>query len=260
VALNTAHLDGSLQLAFQPIVSAENGHAVQAFEALLRWQCPGFGAVSPVEFIALAEESERILVLGRWVLQQACEQAVRWQLEAEPAPKVAVNTSIHQLVDPAFSELVRATLRQTGLVAERLVIEVTESVFDENNSQQALSSLLALHHLGVEIHIDDFGTGYSSLSRLREFPLNAIKIDKSFVLHQDERSLAVIEGAVLIAHRFGLRVIAEGIETAEQATRLAGLGVDEFQGYHFGRPAPQAAEDWVAQRAAVASGAGAAQV
>ena len=119
------------------------------------------------------------------------------------------------------------------------MIEVTESVLDAQHLQQALTSLHALHQLGVEIHIDDFGTGYSSLSRLREFPVHAIKIDKSFALSGDVRSMAVIEGAVLIAHRFGLRVIAEGIESAGQASALALLGVDELQGYWFGRPSAQ---------------------
>jgi len=236
VALNTAHQDGSLHVLFQPIVCAHSGVPV-AYEALLRWHCAGLGPVSPEEFILLAEETDHIVALGHWVLHQACQTAAGWP---GPTPaKVAVNTSIRQLVRADFCAEVSAALAQSGLPAVRLVIEVTESVLDAQHLQQALTSLHALHQLGVEIHIDDFGTGYSSLSRLREFPVHAIKIDKSFALSGDVHSLAVIEGAVLIAHRFGLRVIAEGIESAAQASALALLGVDELQGYWFGRPSAQ---------------------
>jgi diguanylate cyclase len=232
-ALATATTDGSLHLVYQPIVAAGDGQIV-ALEALLRWHCPGFGEVSPAEFIPLAEESDQIVRIGAWVLQQACRTAAQWA--GGHAPKVAVNTSIKQLVWPHFAAQVAEALQACGLPPDHLVVEVTESVFDELNSQQALANLQALKALGVEIHVDDFGTGYSSLSRLLAFPLHAVKIDKSFVLAQDERAMAVIEGTVLMAHRFGLHVIAEGVETADQASALARLGVDELQGYHCGRP------------------------
>ena len=250
-ALATAPFDGSLHLVFQPIVAAADGHTV-ALEALLRWHCAGFGAISPVEFIALAEEADQIVPIGAWVLQQACRTAAEWA-GTGPVPKVAVNTSIKQLVWPPFADQVAETLQACGLAPDRLVVEVTESVFDDVNSQQALANLQALKKLGVEIHVDDFGTGYSSLSRLLDFPLHAVKIDKSFVLAQNDRAMAVIEGTVLMAHRFGLHVIAEGVETAAQASALARLGVDELQGYHCGRPSRDAGQPLRPARPAVAA-------
>lgn len=251
-ALNAAHHDGSLHLLFQPIVSAHDGAAV-AFEALLRWRPAGFGPVSPDEFIPLAEESEHILAIGDWVLRQACAAAARWPGGAHDGPpKVAVNISIRQLVRADFSARVSAVLADCQLAPAQLIVEVTETVFDDANLHQVRNSLRALYALGVEIHLDDFGAGYSSLSRLSQLPLHAIKIDKSFVMSEDARAAAIIEGAVLIARRFGLRVIAEGIESAELADVLAELGVDELQGYFFGRPdsAPALqAHHWPTRRA-----------
>lgn len=232
-----AHQDGSLQLLFQPLVDAKT-RLVVSYEALLRWNCPGLGPISPAEFIPLAEESDHILLLGEWALQAACLQAASWP-GAHP-PKVAVNTSLRQLVETdRFCRFLDKLLAQSQLPASRLVIEVTESIFDEHNLTRTLETLRYLRQRGIEIHLDDFGTGYSSLARLHDFPLHAIKIDKHFVWSRDERSVAVIEGALLIAHRFGLRVIAEGIEQLEQADRLATLGVDELQGYYFGYPRPE---------------------
>lgn len=238
-ALRHATQDGSLGLVFQPIVEAASGHPV-SYEALLRWYCPGVGAVPPTEFIALAEESDTIHRLGLWVLQQACGELARLRAAApSTAPRtVAVNTSLRQLATDDFPTQVRTVLAEAGLPASSLVIEVTESVFDDQAAPQVAATLRALHALGVELHVDDFGTGYSALSRLREFPIHAIKVDKSFVIAWDDRSAAVVEGTTLIAHRMGLRVIAEGVETAERAAELARLGVDEFQGYHYGRPGP----------------------
>ncbi|WP_426113136.1 putative bifunctional diguanylate cyclase/phosphodiesterase [Massilia sp. PWRC2] len=238
LALAHAHQDHSLHLLFQPIVGAACGTVV-AYEALLRWTHAELGPVGPDEFIVLAENSEAILSIGRWVLEQACQQAQAWLPSAAGGtpPKVAVNTSIRQLIQADFAQLVAATLSRSGLAPARLVIEVTESVLDERDMARALASLVALHALGVEIHLDDFGTGYSSLSRLRQIPLDAIKIDKSFVMNMDEKSAAVIEAAVLIAKRYGLRVIAEGVETAEQLAALRSRGIDELQGYYLGRPA-----------------------
>ncbi|MCO5977693.1 putative bifunctional diguanylate cyclase/phosphodiesterase [Ideonella oryzae] len=237
-ALRTATADGSLSLLFQPIVSAHTCRP-EAYEALLRWRCAGMGPISPVEFIPLAEDTGQICAIGHWVLQTACRQAAAWPAGPEgQAPKVAVNTSLRQLLQADFAGEVRQALAQAGLAPQRLVVEVTESVFNEGDIDRVLATLLALRQMGIEVHVDDFGTGYSSLSRLHEFPLTAVKVDKSFVLTADERALAVIEGTVLIARRFGLRVIAEGVETAEQARVLARLGVDELQGYYFGRPAP----------------------
>jgi len=237
-ALAHAHQDGSLQLQFQPILTASQLQIV-AYEALLRWQHPDYGPIGPDEFIALAETSHAIQTIGRWVLEQACQQAASWPAPAgASAPvKVAVNTSIRQLVQPDFATLVGNTLPATGLAAQRLIIEVTESVLDERNMGRASATLNTLHQLGVEIHLDDFGTGYSSLSRLRQLPLDALKIDKSFVIGMDEKSLTVVEAALLIARKYGLRVIAEGVESAAQMHTLQQMGVDELQGFYLGKPA-----------------------
>lgn len=234
-ALRYAVQDDSLSLHFQPLVSATTG-AVLSIEALLRWNPPHLGAIGPQEFIPLAEESDRIVEIGAWVLQQACRAAMAWDVGTGPAPTIAVNVSMRQLATPRFADFVSRTLAAAHLPASRLVVEVTESVFDESNTDRILQSLLGLRSLGVQIHIDDFGTGYSSLSRLREFPIDGIKIDRSFVTKLDDRALAVVESAVLIAKRFSLKIIAEGIETREQAQCLQALGVDEFQGYLIGRP------------------------
>ncbi|MFC0168104.1 putative bifunctional diguanylate cyclase/phosphodiesterase [Pseudoduganella danionis] len=238
-ALAQAHQDGSLHLLYQPIYTAGTGQ-IASYEALLRWRHAEYGNIVPDEFIALAETSNAIQTIGRWVLEQACRQAASWPTapgQPQP-PRIAINTSIRQLVQPGYSDLVSATLQQCGLAPQRLIIEVTESVLDERNMDRASASLSALHGLGVEIHLDDFGTGYSSLSRLRQLPLDALKIDKSFVTDMDEKSLTVIEAALLIARRYGLRVVAEGVESAQQIATLRSMGVDELQGYHLGRPAP----------------------
>jgi diguanylate cyclase (GGDEF)-like protein len=233
LALRTATQDGGLRLVYQPIVDAQTGRVV-SLEALLRWRSSGLGNVGPDEFIPIAEESGRIAEIGIWVLHQACTEAMRWH--THPAPKVSVNVSVRQLLRGDFVVAVDQALRATGLPAERLALEVTESVFAEQNSAIALEALLRLHDMGVQIDVDDFGTGYSSLSRLREFPLDAVKIDRSFVQVLDGPSCAIIEGTVLMARRFGLVVVAEGVETRAQASHLLAMGVDAFQGYLLGRP------------------------
>jgi diguanylate cyclase (GGDEF)-like protein len=233
LALRSATRDGSLRLVYQPIVDAQTGRVI-ALEGLLRWNAPGIGAVTPDEFIPIAEESDRIVEIGVWVLRRACADAIGWS--GSPAPKVAVNVSVRQLLRSDFVLVVAEALRTTGLPAQRLTLEVTESVFAEQNSAPALQALLQLHAMGVQIDVDDFGTGYSSLSRLREFPLDAVKIDRSFVQVLDGPSCAIIEGTILMARRFGLLVIAEGVETQAQAAHLLSMGVDAFQGYLLGRP------------------------
>lgn len=238
LALAQAHQDGSLHLLYQPIYRAGTAH-IASYEALLRWQHPEYGAIMPDEFIPLAESSNAIQTIGRWVLEQACRTAASWPARADqPPPHIAINTSIRQLVQVDFSAQVGAALHSSGLAPQRLIIEVTESVLDERNMDRASATLSALHALGVEIHLDDFGTGYSSLSRLRQLPFDALKIDRSFVTEMDEKSLTVIEAALLIARKYGLRVVAEGVKSAQQASTLCAMGVDELQGYHLGRPAP----------------------
>ncbi|MEO8296759.1 MAG: EAL domain-containing protein [Burkholderiales bacterium] len=234
LALRLATRDDSLRLVYQPIIDARTGR-VSALEALLRWRSPTVGEVRPDEFIPIAEETDRIVAIGAWVLRRACRDAAQWRGQAVP-PKVAVNVSVRQLLRTDFPSVVAAALHESGLSADRLALEVTESVFAEQNSAVALSTLVQLHEMGVQIDVDDFGTGYSSLSRLREFPLDAVKIDRSFVQVLDGPSCAIIEGTILMARRFGLQVIAEGIETRDQASHLLAMGVDSFQGFLFGRP------------------------
>ncbi len=234
LALRDAVIDGSLHLVYQPIVDAASGRVV-ALEALLRWEHAVLGSVRPEEFIQIAEESDRIVELGEWVLKRACTDAMVWG-NGPDAPAVAVNVSLRQLLTSGFVETVLEALKTAGLPAARLDLEVTESVFGEQHLLPALEALVRLRKLGARVHVDDFGTGYSSLSRLHEFPLDALKIDRSFVHAIHGHGRAIIEGAILIARRFGLRVIAEGVESVEQAAVLHALGVDQLQGHMLAKP------------------------
>lgn len=231
--LRTAIAEEALWVAYQPIVRAE-GHACIGFEALARWQSPRLGHVPPDEFIPIAEDSERILHLGDWVLRRALFEARR--TGADVPPRISVNVSLRQLVWDGYCDSVQRALDEMGWPADRLVLEVTESVLEDRTSELTLKVLKRLAQLGLHIHVDDFGAGYSSLSSLHRFPLHAIKIDRVFTQRLDFEACSVIEAAVLIARGHGLNVIAEGVETAEQADILAGIGVDALQGYLFGRP------------------------
>lgn len=241
-------------LAFQPIVAAATGD-LHGFEALLRWTHPTLGTLAPDEFIPIAEESNQIAMVGAWVLDRACAAAARWQRGGVRAA-VAVNCSVRQLAQPEFVDIVRGALARHQLGAQWLHLEVTESVFMPADDEQTLAVLTQLDALGICLAVDDFGTGYSSLARLRDFPMRQIKIDKSFIADIDGRSRSVIEGAALIARRFALQIVAEGVETEAQATALLSLGIDSFQGYLVGRPVaqPQTAVNcpWLGANAAVA--------
>ncbi|MEN3112538.1 putative bifunctional diguanylate cyclase/phosphodiesterase [Uliginosibacterium paludis] len=241
--------NNELRLAYQPVVSVKDGR-VESLEALLRWSHPRFGNVPPEEFIPLVEESAAINTLGAWVLNRACSDAMRWQAGEGRLPGVAVNVSVIQLRDPLFVQRVADILSQTGLPPSRLDLEVTETVFEPDNAERISLSLAALSAMGIHIHVDDFGTGYSSLSRLHALPIDAIKIDRSFVAGLDTGATAIIEGAILIARRFGLTTIAEGVETLSQAAALHRLGVDRLQGYFICHPQAAArlmpvAPDWL---------------
>lgn len=239
--LRTSLRDGDFLLHFQPQVD-RHGEVVGA-EALVRWQHPQRGLVSPGTFIALAEETGLILPLGAWVLEAACAQLVVWaQHPATAHCTMAVNVSAHQLSDPGFVDLVVATLARTGARAGLLKLELTESMLADD-VEGVIAKMLALKALGVGFSLDDFGTGYSSLSYLKRLPLDQLKIDQSFV-----RDLLVNANASVIArtiiglgHSLGLSVIAEGVETEAQQAALWESGCDAFQGYLLGRPAPAAA-------------------
>ncbi|MEG3147381.1 EAL domain-containing protein [Sphingomonas sp. RT2P30] len=227
-----------LVLHYQPIFDARTGH-IHGYEALARWNHPTLGAVSPDEFIPIAEESDGIIALGDLVLRRACADAVGWTTSRH-APIVAVNVSVKQLREADFALRVAKILTLTGLPAGRLELEVTESIFAQDHIDATRSSIESLRAIGVSLSIDDFGTGYSSLSRLLSLPVTTVKIDRSFVSAIDGNGGAVIESTLLIARRLGISVIAEGVETRAQFERLSAMGVELFQGYYFGKPAPLA--------------------
>jgi diguanylate cyclase (GGDEF)-like protein len=225
-----------LRLVYQPVVELATGRVVSV-EALVRWEHPGRGLVLPAGFIPLAEEAGLVEPIGRWVLAEACRQAVIWQDQFTNAPAVAVNLSARQFQHPGLVEEVAGALRATGLAPDRLELEITESAVMADADVTA-ATLRDLKNLGVCVAIDDFGTGYSSLSYLRRFPLDLLKIDQSFVsgLGSDVGDIAIVEAVIGLAHMLGLRVVAEGVETLEQATRLRELGCEFGQGHLFGRP------------------------
>ncbi|MFT5223650.1 MAG: EAL domain-containing protein (putative c-di-GMP-specific phosphodiesterase class I), partial [Glaciecola sp.] len=235
---------GELVLHYQPKVDIFSGRLL-GVEALLRWQHPERGLVPPLEFIDLAEETGLIVPIGTWVIQEACRQAARWRTSfpERPALRVSVNVSVLQIA-PTLVDVVTAALELSAIDPGTLCLEITESVLSYE-SASAMSQLERLATLGVELSIDDFGTGLSSLSRLKDFPLAELKIDKAFVdgIGQTTRDTAIVASIVALAHALALRVVAEGVETAEQVQRLRTLGCEQAQGYFFARPGPPEAID-----------------
>ncbi len=203
----------------------------------MRWNHATRGMVSPGEFIPLCEDTGLVRELGAWVLHQACADAATWP----DSVKVAVNLSPVQFRSTDLVDQVRHALATSGLSARRLELEITESVMLQDDMTN-LTILQDLHALGVKIAMDDFGTGYSSLSYLRRFPFDKIKIDQSFVrdLSSDRDNLAIVKAAIGLGRALGMTVLAEGVETAEQAAILTAEGCHELQGYHLGRPKPLA--------------------
>jgi diguanylate cyclase (GGDEF)-like protein len=243
--LETALDNGELALVYQPLVELDGG-AMIGVEALLRWNHPVRGLIMPDCFIALAESSGLIVPIGRWVLRSACEQLRSWQA-AQPAAadlQVFVNVSALQLADPGFPDDVRAAIEVSGVCADRVTLEITEHL-QADDSERMLSRLSELKRIGVRLAIDDFGTGYSSLSYLRSFPIDLLKIDRSFIVDiaQDAEATRLVRGIVEMGHALRLEIVTEGIEAAEQATLLRELGSDYAQGYHFSLPVDAAAID-----------------
>ena len=227
-----------LRLQYQPIVWLHSGQVI-GLEALLRWQHPIFGNISPATFIPLAETSGLILQLGDWVLRSACQQLQTWQHrdpDSFQSLSISVNLSSKQLSCPGLALQVGQTLQEAGLAARHLRLEITESgVMDD--AKIARQNLSQLHDLGVQLYIDDFGTGFSSLSRLCELPLDVLKIDRSFVQQLDSQKGRLLVRAIInLAHNLGIDVIAEGVETAEQVTQLQALGCSRGQGFFFAKP------------------------
>ena len=228
------------RLHYQPIVDLGNGQVV-AFEALVRWQHPTRGLLAPGEFIALAEETGLIVPLGAWVLEQACAQTARWQEAQGDRDPVTINVNLspRQLGTYELTDQVRTVLANTGIRRGSLCLDITESGLMVDTAE-ALARLTSLHALGVRLSIDDFGTGYSSLTYLKRFPVDSLKIDRTFVdgLGIEPEDTAIVAAVIGLAHSLGLVAVAEGVETVEQLSRLRTMGCDLGQGYYFGRPAP----------------------
>jgi diguanylate cyclase (GGDEF)-like protein len=239
-ALREALAAGELTLHYQPIVALDDGR-VGAVEALVRWRHPERGLLLPREFIPIAERSALIFQVGEWVLREACEQAQRWRAifgDQAPLP-VSVNVSARQLAQPELPGVIEQVLAETGLNAADLAIEITETALIEDSDVPS-RSLRELRSLGVKILLDDFGTGYSSLSHLQRFPIDALKIDRSFVRYLSAQGddFAIVRAIVAMASALGLGVVAEGVENAEQAAYVQALGCGCAQGYYYARPAP----------------------
>jgi predicted signal transduction protein with EAL and GGDEF domain len=239
-----------LVVHYQPLVELADGR-IAGVEALVRWEHPFRGRVSPADFIPLAEQTGLIVPIGRWVLEQACEQGARWQARAGVPFEINVNLSVLQIQEPDFAGHLTRILAATGLPPDALCLEITES-FLADESEQAVSRLRELKALGVRLAIDDFGTGYSSLSRLESFPIDTLKIPKPFVdgilLGPDSSALA--RAIVDLAGALRLDVVAEGIEEAVQHEELRSFGCRYGQGFYLGRPvAAEAVDELLRERA-----------
>lgn len=228
---------GELQMHYQPIVE-KAGNRISGYEALIRWRHPERGPIAPIDFIPIAEETGLIHELGARALNLACQEAATWT----NGETIAVNLSPIQFKSSELVSMVALALADSGLAAERLELEITESVLLDN-SDGNIRTLKALKKLGVRISLDDFGTGYSSLSYLRSFPFDKIKIDKSFVqeIGQSREAMAIIRAITGLSSSLLIETTAEGVETEEQLRRLVEEGCSHFQGYLFGRP--EAAEN-----------------
>jgi EAL domain-containing protein (putative c-di-GMP-specific phosphodiesterase class I) len=237
-ALREAVARGQFEVHYQPQVELTNG-GMAGVEALVRWRHPEHGMVRPDRFIALAEETGLIAPIGAWVLHTACAQCRAWQDAGLGPVRMAVNLSARQFADENLKQAVATVLADTGLAATSLEIELTESLIMDN-VDAAIRTMRELKAMGVKLSIDDFGTGYSSLSYLRRFPADVLKIDQSFVtdVPASRDAAALVDAIISLAHGLNLHVIAEGVETEEQAGFLRGSGCDEVQGYLYSKAIP----------------------
>ena len=229
---------GQFRLRYQPLVSTSDGH-MAGVEALLRWDDPLRGQVQPDDFIPLLEETGLIVPVGGWVLEEACRQAAAWRRSGPPAADLAVsvNVSPRQLAQPDFAATVARALETTGTNPRQLCLEITEAALIED-VETVRRQLAKVRDLGVRLAVDDFGTGYSSVSYVRQLPLDSVKIDKSFVqsLTAGAEDAAIAQAIIKMAHALGLSTVAEGVESADELTRLQQLGCDFVQGFYFAAP------------------------
>ena len=225
-----------LSLVYQPQISAKS-HKLVGAEVLMRWHNNERGMVSPNEFIYLAEDTGLIVPMGEWVLRQACLQYRRWQKAGVAPPYIAVNVSGRQFKMDGFSESVKAILEETGVDSKHIELELTES-FLMDDQEFAINTLKELKEMGLQLSIDDFGTGYSSLSYLKKFPIDQLKIDRSFVIdiEENEEDSAIVKAIIDLAHTLKIDVVAEGVEEDSQARKLVKMGCDVLQGYFYSRP------------------------
>jgi diguanylate cyclase (GGDEF)-like protein len=229
---------GQFRLRYQPLVSTTDGHMV-GVEALLRWEDPLRGQVQPDDFVPLLEETGLIVGVGAWVLEEACRQAAVWRRSGPPAADlvVSVNVAPRQLAQPDFAATVHRALETTGVNPRQLCLEITEAALIED-VETVRRELGKVRELGVRLAVDDFGTGYSSVGYVRQFPLDSVKIDKSFVqgLTAGVEDAAIAQAIIKMAHALGLTTVAEGVESADQLARLQQLGCDQVQGFYFAAP------------------------
>jgi diguanylate cyclase (GGDEF)-like protein/PAS domain S-box-containing protein len=247
VAMNLLQMETDLRgacereeffIQYQAIVSLDD-FGVRGFEALVRWQHPERGVISPLDFIPVAEESGQVVAIGQWALREACQQMQQWQEQfpSDPPLFISVNLSSRQFTEPNLIDQVKEILEETGLAARSLKLEITESVVMEN-IDTATEMLKQLRALGVQLSIDDFGTGYSSLSYLHRFPIDTLKVDRSFVMRMadNNENSEIVRTILMLAQNLGMDVVAEGVETREQLALLRKLGCEYGQGYLFSKP------------------------
>jgi len=230
---------GQFTLYFQPQIDAQTGEIIGA-ESLLRWQLPRKGMISPAQFIPLTEETGLIVPIGQWILEYACAKQKEWLDAGYAIRRIAINLSARQFYEPEFARQIEKVLEKTGLEPKHLELEITESILMED-TKRTKNTLLRLSQMGIGLSLDDFGTGYSSLAYLKHFPIDNVKIDRSFVidLPHNENDAAISNAIIAMAHTLGLVVIAEGVETQEQFHFLKKQQCDAIQGYFFSRPLPE---------------------
>jgi diguanylate cyclase (GGDEF)-like protein/PAS domain S-box-containing protein len=245
---------GELALHYQPRVDAHSGRLL-GVEALLRWHSAALGPMMPGQFVAIAEETGLIVGIGAWVIDEACRQFAQWRDAGLPVPQVAVNVSGVQLQDGQLVAVLRDALARHACPPGAIEVELTESTL-MGNAEHILGQLHAIKRLGVALAVDDFGTGYSSLAYLNRFPIDRLKIDRSFVsdMLEDPTDMAITRAIIGLGHTLNLKVVAEGVEREREAQLLREAGCDELQGYLYGRPMPaQALADWIHAASALAA-------